>query len=171
MARPVVIIGHHRRRMPLFTVRPIFPEDIARILEIWLKASILAHDFIPAAYWQSNLAAMRDVYLPQSQTWVLCETTSDDPQPESIKGFLSLVDNRLAALFIDPHHWSNGDGSRLMAKAKQLHSELTLSVYKDNKRAVAFYKSHGFIVENEATDENTGRQEFSMRWEAAATKP
>ena len=32
-------------------------EDIDAILEIWFKASLKAHDFIPASYWEKSAAS------------------------------------------------------------------------------------------------------------------
>lgn len=145
------------------SIRPMSVEDTERVLEIWLDASILAHDFIAATYWRSNLSAMRDIYLPHAQTSVLYKKSLDHSS-ESIKGFISMVEERIAALFVDPHCWGSGYGSQLLAQAKELHPKLTLSVYKNNKRAVTFYRKHGFVVENEINDESTGQPEFSMRW-------
>lgn len=39
-------------------------------MEIWLSASLLAHDFIPASYWQEQFEVVRDRYLPISATYV-----------------------------------------------------------------------------------------------------
>ena len=29
-------------------------DDLDALMEIWLEANLQAHDFLPAAYWQSN---------------------------------------------------------------------------------------------------------------------
>lgn len=52
-------------------IRAFEQHDMERVLEVWLSASIKAHDFIDAAYWQSHAATMRDVYIPASETYVL----------------------------------------------------------------------------------------------------
>jgi putative acetyltransferase len=44
--------------------------DIEEVLDIWLKASIIAHDFIDSSYWVSELNNMRQTYIPDSETYV-----------------------------------------------------------------------------------------------------
>lgn len=49
--------------------------------------------------------------------------------------------------------------------AKSIKTELSLSVYQKNERAIKFYQRESFIIEAEKIDENTGEQEFLMLWE------
>jgi len=44
-------------------IRLYQPCDINHVLDLWLDASIKAHDFIPEAFWREQLGAMRD-HLP-----------------------------------------------------------------------------------------------------------
>lgn len=83
-------------------------------------------------------------------------------------GFCSLLDNQLAALFVDPEFQGQGLGKPLLAHAKSLRNELTLTVYKDNDNSCAFYLSQGFFVHGEQIDTLTGRPEYLMY---ARTKP
>lgn len=52
-------------------IRTFEPRDMDQLLEIWLSASIKAHDFIDASFWQANIESMRDVYIPASETFVI----------------------------------------------------------------------------------------------------
>jgi putative acetyltransferase len=70
----------------------------------------------------------------------------------------------LAALFVAPEFQGGGIGGRLMRKAKELRSELDLTVYKMNLRAVRFYERHGFEVVSERIDEHTGHTEVVMKF-------
>lgn len=126
-----------------------------RLLEIWLSASIKAHDFIDASFWQSNTESMRDVYIPASETFVIEDSSG-------VLGFYSLLDNQLAALFVDPAHQGNGFGKQLLDHAKCLRNELSLAVYKENTPSVGFYTSQGFKRVKEQIDEKTGLAEFLM---------
>lgn len=136
-------------------IRSYRSDDIDSVLDIWLTASVKAHDFVAADFWRSHLDSMRDIYIPESQVYVY--------EKESVVlGFYALHDNCLAALFVDPMHQGAGIGSQLMAHALQQRSQLELTVYKDNAPSVAFYLARGFNIINEQTDEHTGYIEYVM---------
>lgn len=136
-------------------IRAFEHRDMERVLDIWLSASIKAHDFIDAFYWQSYLEAMRDVYIPASETYVI----EDQSQ---VMGFCCLLGNQLAALFIDRDQQGKGLGKQLLGHVKSLRDELTLTVYKENAQSFAFYQSQGFGVAKEQIDEQTGCGEYLM---------
>ncbi|WP_347455606.1 N-acetyltransferase [Acinetobacter thermotolerans] len=135
------------------------PEDINPMLNIWLKASLKAHDFIPADYWKNQLIPMRDLYLPLSENYVIKEQ-------DNILGFISLLraKNVLAALFIDPEQQGAGYGKSLVDFLKQQYDQLHLNVYADNTSAVGFYQKQGFQIISQGVDENTGQAELNMSW-------
>lgn len=136
-------------------IRAFKQSDMEQVLEIWLEASIEAHDFIGKEFWESRLVDMRDVYLPSGETCVYEEDGS-------IKGFASLCGNNLAALFVLPDCQRRGIGTRLMAKAKNVRDRLQLTVYKENSKAIEFYKKCGFEIIKEQIDKHTGHKEFLM---------
>ena len=76
-------------------IRPFTASDMEAVLRIWLDASVRAHDFVPAQFWQEQLPAMRTVYLPFAQVWVY----EDAGQ---VLGFYALVEDQLAAIFVAP---------------------------------------------------------------------
>ena len=129
--------------------------DIDLVLDIWLSASIKAHDFIEASFWESQVENMRNIYIPASETYVF---ESDS----KVVGFYSLYENNLAAIFVHPEFQGKGIGKQLMSHAKTRNVRLTLSVYKENEDSYQFYLSQGFAVVSEQTDEHTGHQEYTM---------
>ncbi len=132
--------------------------EIEKVTEIWLEASRRAHHFIDFSFWENNVAAMRGIYIPRSETWIYRGAT------HQIEGFMSLVGNDLASIFVHPAFQNNGIGSRLITKAKVLRDELLLSVYAKNADAIGFYKKQNFIAEERRIDQNTGEEEVVMRW-------
>lgn len=130
--------------------------DIKRILDIWLKASIEAHNFVPSTYWESKANDMREIYLPASENYVY-------QKHGEIFGFISIYQSNLAALFVLPSQQGNGIGSELIKCIKDKYNILSLSVYKDNKPSLAFYKKHGFVIVGEQLDEHTGHSEIIMK--------
>ncbi|MFB5674227.1 N-acetyltransferase [Paenibacillus terreus] len=132
-------------------------QDYGRMVEIWLEGSKLSHDFIDEHYWASQLSDMKEKYLPMSTSYVL-EEAGD------IKGFISVVGNYLAALFIDPRQQGKGYGEKLLNYVKDQADSLDLKVYQQNDRAVGFYLKNGFAIIEEQIDENTSAKEYVMTW-------
>lgn len=94
-------------------IRKFEPEEINDVLDVWINASIQAHSFIDKEFWKSKMDAMRETYIPNSDTYIFKEN-------EIIKGFFSLHGDTLAAMFVSPEFQGNGVGCRLMDKAKSL---------------------------------------------------
>ena len=137
-------------------IRSAKPSDIESLLTVWLNASILAHNFMPASYWASKIADMRDVYLPVSEN---CVYEKDGV----VIGFASIYQSSLSALFVSPSQQGKGIGSKLINYIKSKHRSLDLSVYKENKASIAFYQQHGFTCVGEQLDEHTGHPEVLMK--------
>ncbi len=51
-------------------IRKYNENDMDSVLEIWLNASVKAHDFISAEFWESQVENMRNIYIPASETYV-----------------------------------------------------------------------------------------------------
>ena len=142
------------------TLRPFFADsDTARLSDIWLRASVIAHPFIGEATLREQQPLMEDVYLPMASTWV-AETGG------LAVGFVCLLKSHIAALFVDPAHQGQGIGRALLDFAASRHNVLTLEVYTDNTRAVAFYERYGFTVESrrEADDQGQPYANARMVW-------
>ncbi|WP_240776317.1 GNAT family N-acetyltransferase [Nitrincola alkalilacustris] len=138
-------------------IRPFNLADMDQVLQVWLDASVLAHDFVDGEFWASRIEDMRHIYLPLSEIYVYEENGI-------IQGFLSLQDDTLAALFIRPEYQGRGIGFQLMEMAKEERERLDLAVYKCNWRSVDFYERCGFQPVREQTDQHTGQTEVVMTW-------
>ena len=134
--------------------------DFSYLTEIWFNASVKAHDFIPEIYWENNKVKMQDTYLPMSEVY-LVENTNN------IYGFIALVENTIAAIFVSPEQQGKGIGKLLINHAKGIRNNLELNVYQQNTNSIRFYKSVGFKVVEETLDEETESKEFLMRWDEA----
>ncbi|MEK5028320.1 N-acetyltransferase [Paenibacillus sp. FSL M7-1046] len=131
--------------------------DIDTLTDIWYKGSIQAHDFIDQEYWLSQKTEMRDKYIPMSDTYVIYNQAE-------IVGFVSMVEDYLAALFIDTSYQKNGYGKELINFIKIQKSKITLKVYKENTSATRFYEKNGFTIKETLLDENTNQEEYLMEW-------
>lgn len=132
------------------------PEDLPAIVDIWLDASIIAHDFISEDFWKSQVANMRDLYLPSANVYLAIEN-------QQILGFYAVNNHRLEALFVRPEAQRKGIGKALLNHAKQMFRSLTLSVYQENKRSCDFYLMQGFSIVSKNIDESTGHLEWEMK--------
>ncbi|MDP5291682.1 N-acetyltransferase [Oceanimonas sp. CHS3-5] len=141
-------------------IRQARPEDTDAILDVWLLASLQAHDFVPAAYWWQHQEQMRARYLPSAEVWV-CERDGE------IQGFVALAEDYLAALFVRPDCQQKGIGKALMATAKRRRHHLSLRVYCENDIAVNFYRQNGFAITDESVDPGTGQPQLCMGYDTA----
>ncbi|WP_114635187.1 N-acetyltransferase [Vibrio splendidus] len=136
-------------------IREYNPADIEAVLDIWLTASIKAHDFVAPEFWESKVGNMRDIYMPASTTYVY-------QVDGEVRGFCSLYEGILAAIFVSPQHQGCGIGKQLMQHAKLECPNLSLNVYKENQATIDFYLSQGFNIVSEQAEEHTGHQEYTM---------
>ena len=136
-------------------IRKFETSDMDQVLDIWLTASIKAHNFVEQSFWESEVDDMRDQYLPSGETYVY-----DDMG--IVKGFVSLRGETLEAVFVSPNAQGKGIGQQLIAKAKELRAKLNLAVYKENQNSLEFYKKCGFKIVGEQLNEHTGHPELLM---------
>jgi putative acetyltransferase len=131
--------------------------DLEDMVRIWYKASAIAHSFIPASFWTLQKSAMNEKYLPLAENFVFQE----DGQ---VAGFISLVRERVCALFVAPEMQGRGIGRALIEHAKTLNARLSLKVYRENESAFRFYKKCGFVAAGEEVDEYTDHMQILMEW-------
>ena len=133
------------------------------LLELWLESTTYAHPFIAAQYWQESLPIVRDTYLPAAETWIF-----EDEQ--RLQGFVSVIEARfVGALFVAPTLLHHGIGSALLSVVKQHFSERSLEVYQKNSRAVNFYHTQGFRIQDSAWQDETQHPTWIMHWQADQT--
>ncbi|MCL1068559.1 N-acetyltransferase [Shewanella olleyana] len=136
-------------------IRVLTSADIDTVIDIWLTASIESHHFVEKEYWHSQVNIMRDVYIPNSATYVFVLNFK-------VVGFYSLLENMLAAIFIAPAFQGQKIGTQLIEHAKQQSDALTLNVYKENNASYQFYLSQGLTLVSEQVCEHTGHPTYSM---------
>lgn len=138
-------------------IRKFAEQDLTTVMGLWLKTNIQTHDFIPTAYWEENFPAVQEA-LPMAEVYVYM-------MEGKIAGFIGIMEEYIAGIFVDRQAWSKGIGKELLDYAKSRKARLTLRVYQKNKRAVRFYEREGFQIQQKAVDENTGEKELLMAWE------
>lgn len=131
-------------------------EDYELCADIWLAASLEAHDFVSPSFWHGQRSAMAECYLPDTTIYLAV----DD---ERVIGFASLDGSCLAALFVRPEDQGRGAARMLLDHLFDCYEELTLSVYLKNRKAITFYERRGFEAGQESLCPHTGETEIAMR--------
>ena len=138
-------------------IRQLQNKDIDKIMGIWLESTIYAHKFISKEYWNENYNIVKDVYIPMSKTFIYED--NDD-----IRGFISIINNDfIGALFVEKNYQGQGIGKSLIDYAKNLYDNLSLAVYKENEKALEFYKKMEFKIISENINEDTNCVEYIMK--------
>lgn len=135
-------------------IREFQISDTQLVMQLWLAGNEDAHSFVAKEYWQANFEEVEKQLL-KADIFVY------DLNGE-IKGFIGLMDEYIAGIFVDKAYRSQGIGRQLLEYVKQLHSTLSLNVYQKNERALRFYRKNGFTIVSKQNDEHTGKIEFTM---------
>ncbi len=144
-------------------IRRLLPGEMDKLIEIWLASTIQAHPFISESYWHESESIVRNVYIPQSATWVFIHQ-------DKMVGFISVLDSRfIGALFVSEPFIGQGIGQALMEHVKAHYPSLSLEVYQKNHRAVHFYHHQGFRIEESAWQNETHHPTWIMSWQVNQT--
>jgi len=141
-------------------IREMQKDDIKRVMDIWLSASILAHDFIGYDFWCCRVSKLLEE-LSKATAYVFFDEGI-------VLGFISLVRHGQCAyvqeLFVDPRFQGKGLGSELPDQVKGQFSSVDLHAYEKDTRAREFYVKHGFHACGGKTEQETGERKIKMRW-------
>ncbi len=140
-------------------VRRMEETDLDSVMQIWLESNIKAHDFIPKEYWENNFASVREMVF-EAEVYVYVTGCGGE-----VAGFLGMMEDYLAGIFVRGGMRSRGIGKCLLCFAKKEKRRLSLHVYRKNERALRFYEREGFLRREETADRGTGEMEILMEWE------
>jgi putative acetyltransferase len=145
----------------IVTLRPYLPADENEAVELWRRtwAKHYPHiDFdtrVPwwRERWRNELVPAADIILANTDSMLVGFVTVDRKT-----GYLDQI-------VVAPERWGGGIAAALINEAKRLSpGGLTLLVNKDNDRAIAFYRKHGFVDDGEDRNPVSGIPVNKMRW-------
>lgn len=139
-------------------IRQFIKNDLTAVMKIWLDTNMTAHHFISKEYWSSHYAMVKEM-LPQAELYVY-----EDDKTHQIVGFIGLIHDYIAGIFVKEIVQSNGIGQQLLNYAKELKPNMRLNVYQKNTRAISFYQREQFVIQSETIDDTTHEKELIMVW-------
>ena len=142
-------------------IRKYRAEDQEDLLDTWFAASSLAHPFLKPDFQAQERINIRDIYLPNTETWVYEENGT-------FLGFVSMLGNEVGAIFLLPEHHGRGIGRQLMDCVAEFHPVLEVEVFKRNNIGRAFYDRYGFVPFKEHMHEETGEVLIRMSYSKKA---
>lgn len=131
-------------------------KDLESIAAIWLESNLETHDFIDKNYWLMNYQNAKEM-LPAAKLYAYLHDGK-------IVGFLGLINEYIAGIFVLKNYRSLGIGTQLLDFVKSENFTLTLNVYQKNQRAVQFYLRQGFTIQKKENDLETNEIELLMKW-------
>ena len=140
-------------------IRKYKASDEDQIIHVWHKSSDLAHPFLTEEFQKLEKINIREIYLPQTKTWVFEED-------ENIIGFISMLGNELGAIFVLPEYIGKGIGSELFLHVREVYGDLTVRVFEKNNIGRKFYDKKGFKLIREENHEETGETILFMKLDA-----
>ena len=137
-------------------IRKHIEKDLEQILNVWYHSSTLAHPFLKFEFVEKVKSDMRNIYIPDSDTWVY-------EKDLEIVGFISMIGNEIGGLFVMPSILGKGIGTQLVNFVSENHKNLEVEVFEKNKIGRAFYDKHGFRLVKEFTHQESRENVLKMR--------
>lgn len=138
-------------------IRPYHANDINELIDTWREATSIAHPFMNDKFLDKEEINIRNIYLPNTKTWVYSSKTG-------LTGFISMMGNEVAAIFVRPENQGHGIGRLLMNYVLQFHDELEVEVFQENSIGRAFYERYGFKLIKEHLHDETQKALLRLKF-------
>lgn len=149
-------IGGNYMKDTLRMIRKYNDEDIDAVVSSWRIATEFAHPFLKKDFLDSEAIALREIYMPATETWV----TEVDGQ---VVGFIAMMGNEIAALFLVPGFHGKGLGRAMVDMAVKEKGLLSVEVFEKNPIGRRFYDAYGFQKTGDYVFDRTGDTVLQMQ--------
>ena len=113
-------------------IRKITNDDLTNVMTIWVKGNFKGNSFIEKDYWLEIYNETKEKFMNVYDTYVFVEENV-------IKGFVSIKDKEIKAIYVSPSFIRNGIGKKLINFCKNKYETLILEVYEKNINAILFF--------------------------------
>ena len=142
------------------TVRAFEPSDESALVHVWQRAGAAAYaDWTTPFTLEQTAAAFRRSVLGRCRIWV-------GKTGEEVVAFIALAGSSIERLYVDPGHWRQGWGTRLVERAKQICPRgLDVDTDADSEAACGVYERCGFrAVRYYAGDPGDSARSVTYEW-------
>lgn len=137
-------------------IRAYRTTDLGELLDVWHRASVLAHPFLEAPFLEKERVAIATQWIPVAETWVYVAR-------DRVGGFIAMIGNEVGGLFVDPDLLGKGIGRALVDHVRSSRAELWVNVFAGNAIGRRFYQRYGFEPVGEHRHGETGLVELRLR--------
>lgn len=138
-------------------IRKYRDADLDQLLEVWYRASEVAHPFLTEEFLAAESENIRKVHMPKAKTWVYEDA-------RKVVGFIAQIGNEVGAIFVSPDMHGRGIGRALMDLARARHGTLELDVFEANSIGRSFYERYGFTPIGRHVHEESGHPCLRLRY-------
>ncbi len=138
-------------------IRKYNDKDIEEVLSSWENTQKIAHPFLPEDFQIQEKKNIRELYLPNADTWII-EVNN------KVVGFIALIGNEIGGLFLQPIHHGKKLGKLMVDKAQELHGDLVVEVFEKNSVGRNFYSKYGFKLIEKKIHEQTGESIHRLKF-------
>lgn len=138
-------------------IRKITNDDLTSVMTIWVKGNFKGNSFIEKDYWLEIYNETKEKFMDVYDTYVFVEENV-------IKGFVSIKDKKIKAIYVNPSFIRNGIGKKLINFCKDKYDTLILEVYEKNINAILFFSNLGFKNKKIDIEKVHNEKIFIMEW-------
>jgi putative acetyltransferase len=143
-------------------IRTFAEDDLDAVLDIWYRASVIAHSFLSETFFDTERRQIAEEWLPASETSVF-------ELDGRVLGFVSVAGNEVEGLFVEPAYQGQGVGRSLMDGVTAGRSYVELEVFEANAIGRGFYAAYGFRDVGNGTEPTTGLPVVRLRFDPSPT--
>lgn len=130
-------------------IRAYCSTDIEPLLNCWEATLAVTGPALSTDFIATERENIRNIYIPNTVTTV-------SEIDGNLVGFLTLMGNEVAALFVFPNFHRQGIARDLLDNVRQQFDEFEVDVFEANTLGRSFYDAYGFSPLSESIHEPTG---------------
>ncbi len=139
-------------------IRAAKPQELGKIMSIWLKCNLSSHPFIDESHWHEVYDSIRSRYRDDAKIYVY-------EKNDTLSGFISILNGgAIDGIYVIEKEQDPEIEDQLLHYCQELFPCLTATVYADNEKYAEILLRSDFIIINEFTEEDTGAEKYTMTW-------
>lgn len=139
-------------------IRPLNPEELPRIMAIWLESNMVSHPFIDSFYWHSGYDKVRNSLKDSAKVFVYIDN-------DQVAGFVGVeATMNIIALNVNPRLQDQGIEQQLIGHCQEILPSLSIKVFSGNGNFVDILTKSGFYIIEEGVDSVSNANFYTMTW-------